>query len=1039
MPDWMRNEQKLREAVRYFLGLASRREGWAFGAAAALFSLGLVLPGFLVGSPVDAWTKPWHGVPVLRVALYGVGVLLLIFAVRREWLLARPAEGPPVIDSPPAIKGPLPFGPGDGALFRKLGREDQVRELLGYVLDDQVPLVVLMGMSGAGKTSLLRAGLSDVLKDRDVDYCYWEAQPTRPEERLLRAIQAVVGGSGKGDDAFPSSLDDLIDPPPARLPKRLVVVMDQFEQLRGRAARCPVFRLLRNVAREAQPPHRVTWFVAFRDDFAADWLKFLAEESKRKPLPSPPTVVLGLFGPRQAREVAGRLVSEAGLSVHQKVIDDLVAAATVEGEVSPVDLGTGLLVLSDLHGRQKRTLTLEDYRLTGGAEGLLKEYVARLLKPYPERETLVAALLGLADEKTGTRVAEGRTASELAAEVKLPADGLRLRLDRLAQRDARLLEPVEREDGEAAYRLAHERLIPALHRLTGRLGAEVDRAKATFDTAFRDWRNRERQSRYLLHGKELKLVERHRKAIDWERDTELKRAFLRRSRGRRVLWQVIQAGVAVVLLVGAWLGWKRHERSQAEEYLTRHGYPAALYAWQDQLEVLSLREPLDLTELSWCRSNTLRSLSLTPETGSITGMAEAGGLSGLSRLTLVAPSNADLSPLTALTDSKNLSQLILDLHGGPIWEVPADLVSLEKLTNLSHLEITINFGEAPDLSPLANLKGLKTLTIVMQFIPDLTPIVELPLKTLSLQGNSIDLSPLQGHETLTDVTLTSSDRNLDLRPLTTLKRLTRLRLNCHELDLKPLEGFGAETRLSLTMEVDTDPAQFANLKSLEKLTLSDTSDLAPLAEFPHLTELSFYAQRGTDLSPLVKMKRLARLEVVALDQRAIRDLTPLQDLNRLTALGIWVDEGADLTPLARLTRLPRLTIETAGAADLSPLVELKGLTELNLEAGGGPDLAPLEGLRAETRLNLTAYGADPASLAKLKSLRKLTLTVDGTPDLAPLAKLPHLTELALTVSGGVDLSPLETFQSLTVLSVEGATPSERTSLRVPPSLRSLSF
>ena len=43
-----------------------------------------------------------------------------------------------MIDRPAAVKGPPSFGPQDGELFQGLGRADELRTLLGYVLDDQV-------------------------------------------------------------------------------------------------------------------------------------------------------------------------------------------------------------------------------------------------------------------------------------------------------------------------------------------------------------------------------------------------------------------------------------------------------------------------------------------------------------------------------------------------------------------------------------------------------------------------------------------------------------------------------------------------------------------------------------------------------------------------------------------------------------------------------------------------------------------------------------------------------------------------------------
>jgi hypothetical protein len=281
-----------------------------------------------------------------------------------------PPELAPTKDRPSAIKGPMAFTVADGDLFRKLGRESELQKLLGLVLDDQILMIVVRGASGAGKTSLLRAGLKHILGERVV-FHYWEAVPAEPDKGLLRAIQERwPEGAAK-----PATLAELVNPSDALGRQSHVIVLDQFEQLRGNRK---IFQLLRRIIRESKPPYRITWVIAFRREFSADWLDFISPE-QQKGFRSPQDVSLRLFTAEQAREVIGQLINESDLkdSIEQSVIDNLVEAATVDGKVSPVDIGIGLLVLTELHERQSnQTVTKRDYQFAGGTEGLLTQYIS---------------------------------------------------------------------------------------------------------------------------------------------------------------------------------------------------------------------------------------------------------------------------------------------------------------------------------------------------------------------------------------------------------------------------------------------------------------------------------------------------------------------------------------------------------------------------------------------------------------------------------------------------------------------------------------
>lgn len=222
MLGWQELSQQLEglveSAVRF--AKARKREEATIGLAAILFWVAYSFSKWLPPE-FKEWVGSWHGLLIIPGVFYAAGLSLLCYGFYRIWLLVQTPDLPPPRDRPSAIKGPIAFTPADGELFRRLGREDELGKLLGFIEDDQVRMVVVMGASGAGKTSLLRAGLTNILKNKGIDYHYWETVPTSSGPRLLRAIQEswqsgpahdANGVSNAASFAMPGSLEDLINP-----------------------------------------------------------------------------------------------------------------------------------------------------------------------------------------------------------------------------------------------------------------------------------------------------------------------------------------------------------------------------------------------------------------------------------------------------------------------------------------------------------------------------------------------------------------------------------------------------------------------------------------------------------------------------------------------------------------------------------------------------------------------------------------------------------------------------------------------------------
>lgn len=555
---WQELSQQLQQIVNTFIRFskAPRREEAAVGVAAMLLLSGFTFDWWFP-NPLHDIIRSWRGDLIIQVGLYVSGLSALAYYAYRRRSLVSELDLHPVVNKPSAIKGPLAFTEADGELFRKLEREEDLRKLLNYIEDAQVRLVVLMGASGAGKTSLLRAGLKDILKDKGIESHYWEAVPSNSGRELLRAIQKSWHSGSKDDSnhsyqpttsAEIKSLDDLINPAPELGDGRHVVVLDQFEQLSGRP-REQVFRLLEKVACKAKPPHSITWVVAFRREFLAEWTDFMLPQNELGFFT--PIVSLQLFTPKQALNVISQLVIAADLKVDEKVVESLTQAITTNGKVSPVDVGIGLFALSEVHKEQGgKRLTEDDLNhLHGGAEGLLTQYISGCLELFPEedRETVLKAMLALRDVQNNHRLAEGKTCAELAAEVETNVRRLCVQLERLAQRDKRLLERFTPPDGEEIrYRLQHERLIPALNSLAGPLIDELETARDNLANAFAAWQ-RSKDSRYLLRGKDLRLVEQYWSQISGDKEQEKKLSFLKRSQRRRLI-RLISVALTISLL-----------------------------------------------------------------------------------------------------------------------------------------------------------------------------------------------------------------------------------------------------------------------------------------------------------------------------------------------------------------------------------------------------------------------------------------------------------------------------------------------------------
>jgi DNA-binding SARP family transcriptional activator/WD40 repeat protein len=422
------------------------------------------------------------------------------------------------------FKGLASFDVEDADVF--FGRERLVAEMVARLTG--APLLGIVGPSGSGKSSALRAGLLAALADGVLPGSEdWELALLRPGEHPLGTLERAIGEAAPRD--------------------RLIVAVDQFEETfatcRDESERGAFIDALLSRARDSR--RRTLVLVALRADFYGRCAAY--PELSR--LLGTNHVLIGPMRRGELRRAIELPARRAGLRVEPDLVDALIA--DVEGEPGALPLlSTSLLEL--WRGRDGRYLRLHAYEHVGGVHSA----VARLAESAyerldPDRQRLARRiLLRLAGE--GQHEALVRRRVSLAELNSMRDSRVDEVLDVLAQERLVII-------GEGEAEVAHEALLREWPRLRRWLEEDADghRLQLRLSAAAREWGAGGRNPEELYRGARLAS------ALDWS-DTHrgelgpAERAFLDQSRAasqrsqRRL--RAVLAGVAALLVVAVIAG-----------------------------------------------------------------------------------------------------------------------------------------------------------------------------------------------------------------------------------------------------------------------------------------------------------------------------------------------------------------------------------------------------------------------------------------------------------------------------------------------------
>ena len=442
---------------------------------------------------------------------------------RSEATTARPMVCP--------FKGLAAFESSDAEFF--CGRDRVISELVARLAE--WPLVGILGPSGIGKSSLLRAGVIPALRAGALPGSgHWREVLLRPGKHPCDELTRALGGElGELLDGFDHGV-------------RIVIAVDQLEELftvcDSEIERAEFLERLVDAAGDHE--RRVVILCTLR----ADYYGRLSAYPRFAELLSRSHALVGPLNHDELKDAIEQPAARAGLEVERLLVEALVDEVDEEPGALPL-LSTTLLEL--WRARDGRVLRLRDYRATGGVRGGVARIAeaAYMRLADPERRIARALLLRLADVGDG---APERRPVPLEEITRIAGAGPVL----AALVEARLVTA-----GAGAVELSHEAVLREWPRYSGWLDEDRvgRRLRAHLRVAAGEWDARGRDPADLYRGARLAAAlefwAQHPEEMDRlesqfvdasrsEADREVRR---QRSQNRRL--RALLAGVAALLIL----------------------------------------------------------------------------------------------------------------------------------------------------------------------------------------------------------------------------------------------------------------------------------------------------------------------------------------------------------------------------------------------------------------------------------------------------------------------------------------------------------